>query len=309
MKDVDDLSMFAPSGPPPIPEEFEKLRHMEAFSEAMFKRIISIQEKSHPAWNATLPFVERIQEIPLHALIFSNPDRDPAEFAVTIAPFYPLRGEMQQIAHCARQVAERPTVCDLHAGNGFVGSLLAQEGVNVIGLRDPKTKPNQIPDFYDIDKYTMKEVPLKGLVPETIDFKFDVAFSAWMPGGQNLTPEILKHKPKLIVFIHTDHSDEKNEVPQTGTPEAFVGLPENYALIAEWSITRPKDCLHEVWEELTASIEEVRHVKIYADTPWHDIDIESGLEPAEPYDWEKELDMVLTGLSAKEHLRSQGFPV
>ncbi|HED39653.1 MAG TPA: hypothetical protein ENJ13_04405 [Chromatiales bacterium] len=304
MKDVDDLSMFAPSGPPPIPEEFEKLRHMEAFSEAMFNRIISIQEKDHPAWDTTKPFVDRIKNIPLHALIFSNPDRDPAEFAATIAPFYPLRGEMQQIAHCIKQVAEAPIVCDLHAGNGFVGSLLAHEGVKVVGTRDPAAKPNQITDFYDAERYTMKEMAV-----DAIDFKFDVAFSAWMPGGKNLTPEILKHKPKLIVFIHTDHTDEKNEVPQTGTPEAFTALPENYALIAGWSITRPQDCLKEVWEELTPSIEEVRHVKIYADTPWHEIDLGEGLVPEEPYDWEKELDMVLTGLSAKEHLRSQGFPV
>ncbi len=304
MKDVDDLSMFAPSGPPPIPEEFEKLRHMEAFSEAMFNRIISIQEKDHPAWDTTKPFVDRIKNIPLHALIFSNPDRDPAEFAATIAPFYPLRGEMQQIAHCIKQVAEVPIVCDLHAGNGFVGSLLAHEGVKVVGTRDPAAKPNQITDFYDAERYTMKEMAI-----DAIDFKFDVAFSAWMPSGKNLTPEILKHKPKLIIFIHTDHTDEKNEVPQTGTPEAFTALPENYALIAGWSITRPQDCLKEVWEELTPSIEEVRHVKIYADTPWHEIDLGEGLVPEEPYDWEKELDMVLTGLSAKEHLRSQGFPV
>jgi len=304
MKDVDDLSMFAPSGPPPIPEDFEKLRHMEAFSEAMFNRIVSIQEKDHAAWDATKPFAERIKNIPLHALIFSNPDRDPVEFATTIAPFYPLRGEMQQLAHCAKQVAENPTVCELHAGNGFVGSLLAQEGVNVIGTRDPEAKPNQIADFYDAEKYTMKEMAV-----DAIDFEFDVAFSAWMPGGENLTPAILKHKPKLIVFIHTDHADEQSKVPQTGTPEAFIALPENYALIAGWSITRPKNCLNEVWEELTPSIEEVRHVKIYADTPYHDIDLGEGLEPSEPYDWEKELDMVLTGLSAKEHLRSQGFPV
>ncbi len=304
MKDVDDLSMFAPSGPPPIPEEFEKLRHMEAFSEAMFNRIVSIQEKEHAAWDETKPFAARIKDIPLHALIFSNPDRDPAEFATTIAPFYPLRGEMQQIAHCARQVAENPVICDLHAGNGFVGSLLAQESVNVTGVRDPSAKPNQIANFYDAERYTMKEQAV-----EAIDFSFDVAFSAWMPGGKNLTPEIIKHKPKLIVFIHTDHTDEKNELPQTGTPEAFTELPENYALIAGWSITRPKDCLHEVWEELTPSIEEVRHIKIYADTPWHDIDLGEGLAPAEPYDWEKELDMMLTGLSAKAHLRNQGFPV
>lgn len=304
MNDADDLSMFAPSGPPPVPPEFEKLRHMEAFSDAMFNRIISIQEKNHPAWDESQPFAERIKGLPLHALIFSNPDRDPAQFASTIAPFYPLRGEMQQIAHCVKQVAENPVVCEMHAGNGFVGSLLAQEGVNVIGQRDPAAKPNQIANFYDVDRYTMKDQAF-----DQIDFEFDVAFSAWMPGGRNLTPQILKHKPKLIIYIHTDHVDETNEVPQTGTTEAFSNLPENYALIADWSITRPKDCLHEVWEELTPSIEEVRHVKIFADTPWHNIDLGEGLEPAEPYDWEKELDMVLTGLRAKEHLRSQGFPV
>ena len=81
-------------------------------------------------------------------------------------------------------------------------------------------------------------------------------------------------------------------------------------MIAEWTITRPKDLMHEIWPELTASIEETRHVKIYADTPYHDIDIRGEIK-ADPdlYDWEQELSMALTALQAKEVLRSQGFPV
>ena len=270
----------------------------------MFNRIIGFQMREHPAWDPQASFDERIKGMPLHALIFSNPDRDPAKLGPTVAPFYPARGEMQQIAWCARQVAEQPLICDLHATNGFIGSLLSREGVDVIGLRSPQAKPNQIADFHDPRRYTFRDGNIKD-----IDFEFDVALSMWMPSGQNLTPSILQHKPKLIVFIHTDYIDESNGQPQTGTPGAFRDLPGNYQCIVEWSITRPKDLLHEVWPDLTPNIEEVRCVKIFADEPWHGIDIGSGLVPAEPYDWEIDLDMTLTAYQAKSNLRDQGFPV
>ena len=123
------MDLFTPIKPA-VPKEYEKLRDMEFFSEDMFNRIIEFQERLHPAWNSALPFAERIKGLPLHALVFSNPDRDPAKCGPTIAPFYPLRGEIRQMVHCARQVADVPIVCDLHAGNGFIGSLLAREGVS-----------------------------------------------------------------------------------------------------------------------------------------------------------------------------------
>ncbi|MFQ5469048.1 MAG: hypothetical protein ACE5EH_01950 [Gammaproteobacteria bacterium] len=297
------MKMFTPEKPP-VPPEFEKLREMERFSDEMFNRIISFQEKKHKAWDATSSFDERIKSLPLHALIFSNPDRDPEQFAQTIAPFYPLREEMRQIAHYARLVSDAPVVCDMHAQNGFVGSLLAREGVKVIGLRDPEAKPNQIVDFYDPACYELRTALISD-----IDFEFDVALSTWMPSEKNLTPEIIKHKPKLIIFIHTDHIDEDSGKPQTGTKEAFTELPSNYKPVVEWSIVRPADLLHDIWPELTPSLEESRHVIVYADTPYHDIDVTTAPDMVDPYDWEYELDMALTAIKAKDHLREQGYPV
>ena len=287
-----------------IPPHFERLRAMEAFTDEMFNRIVAFQEHQHAAWNDKLSFEERIRELPLHALVFSNPDRDPAVNAHTVAPFYPLREEMAQLAHCARQVADEPVVCDFHSRNGFLGSLLGREGVKVIGLRDPADKPNQIADFHDPAVFRHSEVHF-----QQVDFPFDMALSVWMPPGINRTPDIVRYRPKLIVYIHTDHVDESSGRPQTGTPEAFRELPSHYHLIAQWSITRPRDLFHETWPELTPSLEETRHVRIYADEPYRGIDVGADLEKADPYVWENELDMALTAIEAKNHLRERGFPV
>lgn len=289
---------------PDLPPQFDKLRQLATFSEEMFNRIIAFQERLHPAWNPALPFDERIRELPLHALVFSNPDRDPAKYAHTIAPFYPLRAELRQIAQCARQVADDPLVCDVHARNGFLGSLLAREGVRVLGLTDPADKPNQIAEFFDPSCYETSAEIL-----ETLTRPIDVAFSAWMPAGVNRTPAIVAHTPKLIVFIHTDHVDASSGRRQTGTAEAYTQLPARYQQIAEWSIVRPKDLLHEVWPDLTPSIEETRHVRIFADLPYRGIQVEREMEAVDPYDWEQELDLALTAHEAKDYLRGRGISV
>jgi hypothetical protein len=77
-------------------------------------------------------------------------------------------------------------------------------------------------------------------------------------------------------------------------------------LIHEWGMTRPKDLFHEIWPDLTPSIEETRYVKIYADRAFQDIDIPDELPPAESYDWERELEMALLARQAMEHLKAQG---
>lgn len=293
-----------PNQQPNIPKEFEKLRQMEEFTDDMFNRIVEVQERMHAVWDTSKPFDERIRRLPLHALIFSNPDRDPATHAQTIAPFYPMRAELRQIAECAKQVVDQPVVCDVHGRNGFIGSLLGREGVRVIGLRDPADKPNQIESLFDPACYEPSDQTI-----EILDRPIDVAFSAWMPSGINRTPAIVAREPKLIVFVHTDHVDESTGKQQTGTPGAFTDLPSRYRLIAEWSITRPKDLMHEIWPDLTPSIEETRHVRIFADEPWQGIHVQREMEAVDPYDWEIDLDMVLTALEAKEHLRAQGMPV
>jgi len=302
MDDIMDMPSPFAQTPPKLPPEFDKLRHMDVFSEAMFNRIVGFQEREHKAWDETLGFDERIKDIPLHALVFSNPDRDPQTHAATIAPFYPLRGEMQQIAHVIKQLDGEPRVCDLHPGNGFVGSLLARQGVQVTGIKDANAKPHQIAQFYDADCYQWQD-------SATALTDGDVVFSAWMPSGQNLTPTIVAQRPKLIIYIYTDHVDESTGMAQTGTAEAFTDLPAHYKRVLEWSIERPKDLFHEVWPDLTPSIAETRHVCIYADEPWQNIDLGDTLSPEQPYDWEQDLGMALTAYQAKLMLREQGYPV
>jgi len=285
-------------------ERFQKLREMESFTEELFNRIFTFQEKQSAAWDATKPFDERIKDIPLHNLIFSNPDRDPEKFGPTIAHYYPLREENRALAYYASQVGVDPVVLDIHGRNGFVGSLLAREGVKVIGLRDASEKPNQIPEFYDPDCYELREGSLAD-----VDFKVDVVFSSWMPSGVNVTPEIIRLKPKMIIYVYTEHVNEHSGQRQTGTDEAFDDLPINYRIIDEWSILRPKDLLHEAWPDLSPSIEENRVVRIYADNTIGEIDRYEVEQMAEPYAWEKDLELALLTLEAKAHLRSRGIAV
>lgn len=283
-------------------ERFLPLKEMESFTDDMMNRLFAFQEKKHAAWDPSAPFEERIAGLPLHYLVFSNPDRDPAKFGPTVAPFYPLREELRVFAHCARQVAKDPVVLDVNPGNGFIGTLLAREGVSVIGSRDPAAKRNQIENFYDPAFYNMREIAL-----DQVDFNFDVAFCAWMPSGVNQTPLLVKHKPKLIIYVYTDHADDKG-TRVNGTNDAFTNLPANYSMVAEWDITRPKDLFREVWPDLTGSPEEMRITKIFADEPYQNIDI-SSIQRATPYPWEEELKMAALALEAKEILRKQGFSV
>lgn len=280
--------------------DFAPLKQMEAFTDAMFNRVFEFQERKHPAWNPAAPFSQRIQGLPLHALIFSNPDRDPAKFGPTVAPFFPLRGELRRIAHYCRQVAPQPVVGDFACGNGFIGSLLAREGVRVVGVRHVGAKPNQIADFFDAQRYDLRQ--------SWDDTVLDVAFSAWMPSGVNLTPEMLKQQPKLLVHIFTEHTVPTTGQWLTGTPQAYI-LPADFALIDEWTVTRPKNMLHEIWPDLTPCPEETRVVRIAAAPGYHDISLRGFVEAAQGYDWEAELEMTLLALRAKAQIQAQGIAV
>ena len=287
-----------------MPEKFKKLRQMEAFTDELFNRIVAFQSKEHAAWNQQAPFDERIKALTLHNLVFSCPDRDPDTTGPTVAHYYPLREENRALVYYAKQVAKAPVILDVHGRNGFVGSLLAREGAKVIGMRDPQEKPNQIVDFYDKDHYERRD----GTMAD-VDFDFDVAFSAWMPSGQNVSPEIFKRRPRLVIFIYTEHVNEHSKQRQTGTDEAFTDMPDGYKVIDEWTITRPQNLMHQAWPDLSENIEEVRHVRIIADKPYHDVPLYAPEQMAEPYDWEGELEMALLTIEAKEHLRSQGIAV
>ena len=287
-----------------MPERFAKLRDMESFTDGLMDRLFAFQEKRHPAWDENEPFTKRMAGLSLHHLIFSNPDRDPEQFGPTIAHYYPLREENRALVHYIRHVGEDAAVLDIHARNGFVGTLLAHEGAKVIGLRDPEEKPNQIANFYDPAVYEMREGRLAD-----VDFPVDVVLSSWMPMGQNVTPEIVKLKPKMIIYIYTEHTNEFSGERQTGTEEAFDNLPENYRIIDEWAIARPANLLQEAWPDLSPNIEETRVVRIYADQSVPDAPRYEINEPVAPYDWEADLEMALLTLEAKQELRSRGIQV
>jgi hypothetical protein len=281
--------------------DFEPLREMAPFTEDMFNRIIAFQEKEHPAWNAALPFAERIRGLPLHNLVFSNPDRDPARFGPTVAAYYPLREEMQKIAHYTRQIAGQPVICELFPGNGFIGSLLGREGPEVIGLQRTDIKPNQIEHFFDADCFCYHHGKLEEL-------RFDAALVSWPPVGDNPTPALLTHAPALLIYVYTEHVDESSGARQTGSDDMLTDLDADYQEIDTWTVERPKDVLHAIWPDMTPSLEEVRQVRIYARRSLDDISLAPALPSISPYDWEQDLHMALLALQAKREVQARGFP-
>ncbi len=284
---------------------FEILREMEPFTKRLFNGIIAFQERDHPAWDETLSFDARIKEIPLHYLIFSNADRDPKTHGPTIAHYYPLQHEMATIAQYAKQVSVKPQVLDAHARNGFIGSLLAREGLEVTGLRDSEEKPNQIESFYDDSCYKIKNQAIS-----EVDFPVDIVFSSWMPSCKNISDDIIRLNPKLVVYIFTEHTNEFSGERQTGTSQSFGELlPESYQLIDEWQVTRTANLFNEIWPDISENIEENRFVRIFANEGFHHLKKNGDIKKVAGYDWEKELLMAETAHKAKESMKQRGFPV
>jgi len=286
-----------------MPSKFEPLRNMESYTEDMFNHIIGFQEKKHHAWNTNLSFDARIKDLPLHNLIFSNPDRDPQKFSATVAAFYPLREEMQKIAFYVQQLADKPMVCDLFPGNGFIGSLLGREGVDVFGQQNDSanTLPNQIESFFDAEHFSYKT----GALDQS---PFDAALIAWPPSDSNPSEALVTQNTKLIIYIFTDHVDPDTQTRQTGSKAMLETLASDYRLVDSWDVVRPKDILHDIWPDMTPSIEETRHVHIYAHNSVGDLQPAKALPPVQCYDWEKDLQMALLALQAKQEVQSRGFP-
>jgi hypothetical protein len=274
---------------------------MEQFTNDMFNRIIAFQEKHHPAWNETLEFSARIQGLPLHNLIFSNPDRDPKWFGPTVAPYYPLRKEMQKLAAYANQVCANPIVYDWFPGNGFIGSLLAREGLQVTGIKDNNVKHNQIKSFFDRACY---QFCTRGRIGKSCD----LALASWIPSQVNPTPEILQLRPKLIAYVYTEHVDAANGHRQTGTDDMFAALDRDYHMLDSWTVHRPQNLLHAIWPDMTPNIEETRITRVYGA---NNIPLEKirSVENKAPYDWEAELQMALLALEARQELHARGMRI
>ncbi len=286
--------------------EFEPLREMEGFTVAMMDRIIAFQEKQHPAWDPERPFEERIRDLPLHALVFSNPDRDPAKNGPTVAHYFPLRREMLTLAGYLRQLSPEPKVLDLHPRNGFISGLLALEDpkIQVDALHDPACKPSQIERFHPPQVRFLDQTLANYQGP------VDLALSSWMPPGEDPTEGLARLRPKLVVYVFTEHVNEETGERQTGRDGAFgEHLPEGYRLIDQWQVTRRQDLFHGIWPDLTPCPEETRWVRVYADAPYHGLERPTIPDDHPGYDWEHELAMAELAHRAKEHLRALGHPV
>lgn len=283
--------------------KYEALREMGNFTQEMFNRIIAFQEREHAAWNEELPFATRIADLPLHYLIFSHPGRDPQHFGPTVAAYYPLREELQKLAHYVTQLGNQPIVADIHPGNGFIGSLLAREGVVVVGVPEEGRKPNQITSFFDAECYRFVDTPLTRM-------EFDAALVSWPPAGHNPTPALVARRPKLITYVLSEHRDDTSGQRVTGHDEMFEALADDYRLLDQWRVVRPKDLLHDIWPDMTPSLEETREVRVYVRK---DLDQAPApvttLPPVAPYDWEKELHMALLALEAKREMQARGIPL
>ena len=283
-----------------LDKKFEPLRNMDAFTDDMFNRIVAFQEKEHPAWQENLTFDQRISGLPLHNLIFSNPDRDPANHGPTVAPYYPLRWEMKKIAAYVNQL-DSPTLLDWYPGNGFIGSLVAREGITVTGVGNHILKPNQINSFYDKDCFHFVESIEQRK-------KHPAILVSWPPPEYNPSKDLLASNPQLIVYIFTRHTDDNTGKRQTGCDKMLSDLGDQYKLIDEWTVTREKNILHEIWPDMTPSIEEIRYVHIFAQRNCQLSPVVNAAAHT-VYDWEKDLLMATLALEAKQQLRAQGIRV
>jgi len=285
---------------------FNALKDMQQFTEDMFNRIIDFQEKKHVAWDESAPFSQRIDKLPLHYFIFSNYDRDPVKQGPTLAHYYPLKKEMYKLAqylHCAgcREVI------DYYPGNGLLGSLLGNAAqMPVIGLGFNNKKPSQIENFYDRQWFHM--------VSETRNYSPGAAtgyFVSWTPSGCNPVPEIVKHKPRLIIFVGSQHINAETGECQVGISNMLDDLPD-YQLWDSWEIVRPENLLHKIWPDMTQNIEEVRQVHVFAA---NEIDLKQtrNEEPSSQnathsgYFWERELYMAELAAEAMDSLNRGTF--
>ena len=112
----------------------------------------------------------------------------------------------------------------------------------------------------------------------------------------------------MIVYVYTDHVDQSSGKRQSGSKNMFDALSSQYHLLDSWSINRPKDILHDPWPDMTSSIEETRITKIYIKNMFQLSRISDPVSSL-IYDWEKELQMALLAIEAKQNLRSRGIRV
>ncbi len=248
----------------------------------MLKSIIAFQKHKHPAWDDSIPFHSRIERLPLYSLEFNNPDRNSLEFGPTISHFPPRKSEMRAIALMCNNIGPDAQILDIGCGNGFLGSLLAREGLRVTGIDDLSWKPPQIPKFYDQDCYEF----ITPLSFKNFRKDFDVAFCSWMIPGINLTKEIIARNPSLIIHFYSKHI-QNDGCQETGLKEAFI-CPAGYQIVGGWKAETPGDFFSGIDKQLSSKPTKVRYVEIWRREDVGPIKFQHPLQFNDNYYWDVE---------------------
>lgn len=248
----------------------------------MLNSIIAFQKHKHPAWDDSLPFYSRIEGLPLHCLEFENPDRNPLKFGPTICHYPPRRSEIRAIALTCKSIGPDPQILDIGCGNGFLGSLLAHEGLRVTGIDDLSWKPPQISKLCDQDCYEF----ITPLSFENFKKDFDVAFCSWMVPGTNLTKEIITRNPSLIIHVFSKHIQNDGR-QETGLKEAFI-CPAGYHVVGGWKAETPRDFFSGIDSRLTSNPTKVRYVEIWRREDAGPIEFLHPLQFNDKYYWDIE---------------------
>jgi SAM-dependent methyltransferase len=241
------------------------------------------QAHRHTAWDESVSFGDRISDLPLYALEFNNPDRDGDRQGPTVAHYSPARREIVALAKLCRALGQNVAVLDVGCGNGFIGSLLAREGVRVIGIDDDSWKPPQIATFFDADTYERRAPCSLGQFAEP----FDVALCSWMVPGTNLTRAILTRRPSLVIHVYSSDRHEDGSIT-TGSAEAY-DCPPDYAPIGRWTVVTP----HNFFAKLgfpTGTPRKTRLVEAWRRQDVQDLELKPPELLSEEYSWQIERD-------------------
>lgn len=269
------------------------------FLDSMLEGIIAFQQYRHPAWNETSPFEERISRLPLYALEFNHPDRDAKLHGPTIAHYAPDQREIAALAQTIGSIGSCLCVLDVGCGNGFVGSLLAREGVPVVGIDDHSWHQPQIPRFHDPGVYQLR-APLS---LEDFNEEVDVTFCSWMVPGSNLTKLLVGCHPKLIIQVYSPDC-ERGGLRETGTNDAYI-LPDGYMRLGAWAACTPENFISHAIPGIPPKYQTVRIVEIWSrkDMSAARVYAPTESESTDPYYWDSER-------SALNEIRiSQGLPL
>lgn len=254
-------------------------------AERILQNILQFQSMNHSAWDPEEEFSVRIKDLPLYYLEFNHPRRNQATQSVTVTHYVPCRREMMALSQIVRAFNQDFRICDVGCGNGFLGSLLAREGLNVFGIDDRSYKQPQISSFYDRKCYEILETSLSD--PK---ISFDGAFCSWMTPGTNLTPEIIAKKPYLIIHVFSPDR-QSNGSPTTGVPEAYV-YPVRYKLIAGWVSKVPRDYFLPLNSNLSGNLRKTRVVCVYAHVDLNPIARIHPFDFVGTYDWDIERNFI-----------------